>query len=110
MTSRPNIDQIIQVGCDVYGVTPEYAKLDTRRGEVVWIRQALHYWARKLTPLNLEEIGKHIGNRDHATVLHSVKCVEREYGKYEDRTQIIDAIEGKLKSYGFSTEKLRRYE
>jgi chromosomal replication initiator protein len=39
-------------------------------------RQLAMYLARKLTPLSLQEIGLHFGNRDHSTVLHAERTVE----------------------------------
>jgi chromosomal replication initiator protein len=35
------------------------------------------YLAKQLTPRSLPEIGKKFGGRDHTTVMHAVKQVER---------------------------------
>jgi len=110
MARRPNIKEIVQAACDVYGVTPEYVNQPNRKREVIWIRQSIHYWARKLTRLPLREIGRIVGKRDHATVIWSVKVVSGEYKLYEDRKIFIDDIELKLQERGFRTEKYKEYE
>lgn len=48
---------------------------DTRKRESVYPRQVAHYFAYKYTVASLSTIGRVIGNRDHATVLHSVKAI-----------------------------------
>lgn len=48
----------------------------TRQRDVVADRQIAHYIAKNNTDLSLAEIGKRIGNKNYATVLHSVKLVE----------------------------------
>ena len=35
------------------------------------------YLARQLTPLSLQQIGAYFGGRDHSTVLHACRKVER---------------------------------
>jgi len=36
------------------------------------------YIAHELTSLSLTAIGKHFGNRDHSTVIHSIDKIERK--------------------------------
>lgn len=93
----------------MYGVPLHYPSKRTRKKEVLWLRQALHYLARKLTPLSYREIGEVIGRRNHATVIHSVNLVANEYDRYDDRKDFIDAIERELTFMGFSTEKAIHY-
>ena len=48
-----------------------------RRAEVVLPRQIIAYLARELTPCSLPEIGRKLGDRDHTTVLHAVRKIEK---------------------------------
>jgi chromosomal replication initiator protein len=48
------------------------------------------YLAKQLTPRSLPEIGKRFGGRDHTTVMHAVRQIERLTA--EDRT-IADDLE-----------------
>ena len=40
-------------------------------------RQIAMYLAKKMTSRSLPEIGRRFANRDHTTVIHSVKTIER---------------------------------
>lgn len=47
----------------------------TRLREVVICRQMIHYILEKHTSMSLQSIGLKIGDRDHATVLHSKRTI-----------------------------------
>lgn len=53
-------------------------------------RQAAMYLCKQLTPRSLPEIGKKFGNRDHTTVMHAVRQIEKLIA--EDR-QLADDVE-----------------
>ena len=40
-------------------------------------RQVAMYMAKKLTTRSLPEIGRKFSNRDHTTVIHAVKTIEK---------------------------------
>ncbi len=46
-----------------------------RKRQIVEIRQLSHYFVRKNTKLSYANIGMLIGDKDHATVMHSIKQV-----------------------------------
>jgi hypothetical protein len=48
-----------------------------RSREVARPRQVAMYLARELTPMSLPCIGNRFGKRDHTTVMHAIKTVER---------------------------------
>ncbi len=50
-------------------------KSKTRKREIVQARQLAMYFSKQLTKSSLAHIGKHCGNKDHATVLHACKTV-----------------------------------
>ena len=50
----------------------------TRKKEYAMVRQLTHYYMRDLYPtLPLKRIGDVAGNKDHATVMHSIKVVKQ---------------------------------
>lgn len=51
-----------------------------RTARMVFARQVAMYLAKKLTPNSLPEIGRRFGGRDHTTVLHAVRKIERLVG------------------------------
>jgi len=70
------ITEIIKLASDYSGIEPHEIHIKTRKEEVVIARQLAHYMAKKKTDLSLANIGKLIGNKDHATVLHSINTIE----------------------------------
>ncbi len=57
-------------------------------------RQICMYLARSLTRHSLEEIGGHLGGRDHSTVVHSCSKIETMYKADADFRDRIDKLTG----------------
>lgn len=47
----------------------------SRKREIITPRQVTHYFLKNKTKYTLAEIGKKIGDKDHATVLNSAKLI-----------------------------------
>lgn len=60
-----------------YGLPRSEMKSARRSRCVARPRQVAMYLAKQLTPNSLPEIGRRFGNRDHTTVIHAVKQIER---------------------------------
>jgi hypothetical protein len=75
---RNSIELILDAVVEAY---PEVSKIDIksarRTANVVRPRQITMYLAKKLTLKSLPEIGRRLGGRDHTTVLHGVRRIER---------------------------------
>lgn len=71
-----HVSHILQAVSQYYGIKLSDLIGRKRSRSVVFPRQVAMYLARKLTPLSLEEIGNHVGGRDHSTVLHAERTVE----------------------------------
>ena len=69
-------DYIIARVADYYNITPEEITGKGKTRNVSDARQMAIFLTRKLTGLTLEKIGS-IMNRDHSTVLHSIKIMEK---------------------------------
>lgn len=69
------ITKIISTVCYFYGIDQKVLNGKTRKREIVWCRQLSMYFAKKYTKLSLSDIGREIGKKDHATVLHACKTV-----------------------------------
>jgi chromosomal replication initiator protein len=70
-----SIDQIQKVVSSYFQMDIETLQSKTRKRHIVQARQIAMFFAKKLTKASLASIGKQIGNRDHATVLHACKTV-----------------------------------
>ena len=73
------IDDIMETVCKHYGLETTAIQTKSRKQEVVQARQIAMFLAKDNTDFSTARIGKLIGDRDHATVLHAFKTVkERE--------------------------------
>lgn len=71
------IDRIKNAVAHYFNLDPSELESKSRKKELVIPRQLAMYIAKELTNFTLETIGKHFGNRDHTTVLHSINTMER---------------------------------
>jgi chromosomal replication initiator protein len=69
-TERVGVSEIIDVVCRYYGVHPDAMSGSSRKNAISQPRQVAMFLARTETDASLPQIGNHLGNRDHSTVLH----------------------------------------
>jgi chromosomal replication initiator protein len=75
---RIKVEDILRVVSRRFGVTRSDLLSPRRQRSIVWPRQVAMYLAKQLTSRSLPEIGRHFDGRDHTTVLHAVRKIERE--------------------------------
>jgi chromosomal replication initiator protein len=80
---RVKIEEIQKLVATRYNVSRADILSERRTAAVVKPRQIAMYLAKALTPRSLPEIGRRFGGRDHTTVLHAVRKIEKAIG--EDR-------------------------
>ncbi|MEZ5195084.1 MAG: helix-turn-helix domain-containing protein [Bacteroidales bacterium] len=68
-------EKILKMVADYYDLTLDQIRHKTRLKNIVIPRQVAMFLYKKHTRLSLAEIGRICGNKDHASVLHSVKSV-----------------------------------
>ena len=93
-----SIDYIQKVVCNYFNMKVEVIKSKTRKREIVQARQIAMYFAKSFTKSSLVEIGKVMGGKDHATVLHACKMVNNLIDTDKRFKLYINEIEKKLKS------------
>ena len=71
-----SIDMIQEVVAKYFNVDIEAIQSKSRKRDIVQARQFAMYFAKKITNKPYAEIGKSIGNRNHATVLHACKTID----------------------------------
>jgi chromosomal replication initiator protein len=95
---------INRIAADYYGIIATDIYKKTRKREIVEKRQVVHYLSWKNTNANLELIGNIIGEKDHATVLHSKKTIIKLMDVDKGLKHDIDVLEQKIK-YRFKKYK-----
>ncbi|MEO0074218.1 MAG: helix-turn-helix domain-containing protein, partial [candidate division WOR-3 bacterium] len=68
--------RVLHVVAEDFAVTPALLCGHSRTQSLVLARQVAMYFMRNLLNLSLKEIGRHLGGRDHSTVLHALAKVE----------------------------------
>lgn len=82
--------------CQYFNMKEEVVNSKSRKQEVVYVRQLAIYLASKHTDASNVQIGRAIGGRNHATVLHSIKQVKNLLDIDERAQQDIAALETML--------------
>jgi chromosomal replication initiator protein len=77
-TARPTVERIAQRVGTYFRMETKELQSRRRCRNALLPRQIGMYLARRLTPLSLEQIGAYFGGRDHSTVLHACRKVEKE--------------------------------
>ncbi|MCL2007180.1 MAG: chromosomal replication initiator protein DnaA [Treponema sp.] len=73
-----SIDIVQKVVAEDFGLTPNDLKGKKRSLGIVKPRQIAMYLCRELTEFSLTEIGQAFGDRDHTTVMHSIRITEEK--------------------------------
>ena len=91
------IDDILKVVCKHFDLEPSAIHTKSRKREVVQARQIAMYLAKNHTDFSTSKIGKFIGNKDHATVLHACKTVKGQLEVDKSFHAEVQEIESLLK-------------
>ena len=75
--NRIKVEDILRVVSRHYGVSRGDLLSERRHRSVVWPRQIGMYLAKQLTARSLPEIGRRFGGRDHTTVLHAIRKIDK---------------------------------
>ena len=91
-----SFDDVVAAAADEVGVSRQELLARNRRPPVVWARQLAMYLARELTGASLPDIGRAFGGRNHTTVLHAVRRVERELERDEGTRTAVQGLMTRL--------------
>jgi chromosomal replication initiation ATPase DnaA len=92
---KSKLQVIRKVITDVMGIDP-YFDSDYQGAEYVKSRQLFFYFVRKYEKLSFYATGQLLG-KDHATVIHAEKCVEKYKGQELEYHEKFEAIEKRIK-------------
>ena len=78
---RIKIEDILRIVSRHFAVSKQDILSQRRHRSVVRPRQIGMYLAKHLTSRSLPEIGRRFGDRDHTTVLHAIRKIDKEVGE-----------------------------
>jgi len=93
---RSNLDEIIRTVAACFDLPVKDLKSKRRTQGIAIPRQVCMYLCRKLADSSLQEIGRHLGGRDHSTVLYGSEKVDGLLGQDAALCRKISTIEQEL--------------
>ena len=94
--NKVTIDSIQTIVCQFFKISKNEMLSARRSRYLVRPRQTAIYLAKMLTSKSLPEIGRSFSNRDHTTVIHSVKTIERLRQGDKELNSNIDNLKNKI--------------
>ncbi len=94
--NKVTIDLIQTIVCQFFKISKNEMLSARRSRYLVRPRQTAIYLAKLLTSKSLPEIGRSFSNRDHTTVIHSVKTIERLRHEDKELNSNIDNLKNKI--------------
>ena len=94
--NKVTIDDIQTEVCKFFKISKNEMLSPRRSRYLVRPRQTAIYLAKSLTSKSLPEIGREFSNRDHTTVIHSVKTIERLRKNDNELNVNIDNLKNKI--------------
>ncbi len=94
--NKVTIDKIQTIVCKYFKISKNEMLSSRRSRYLVRPRQTAIYLAKMLTSKSLPEIGRCFSNRDHTTVIHSVKTIERLRKEDNELNIKIDNLKSKI--------------
>lgn len=92
------LNDILKTLCAHFKVRQRDIIEKTRKADVVMVRQLVMYMAQKYAKMGQTQIGQELGRRDHATVLHGIRQMEKRLAADRAFRIEVEALEGSLKS------------
>ncbi|MEG1581004.1 MAG: chromosomal replication initiator protein DnaA [Bacteroidaceae bacterium] len=97
MEKKPlTVEGILDKVCEHFHVTTKDIFSTCRKRDIVNVRQISMYLTQKHTKMPYAQIGLLIGKRDHSTVMHSCRMVEKRISIDNDFRQKLEEIESGL--------------
>ena len=94
--NKVTIDTIQTIVCKFFKISKNEMLSPRRSRYLVRPRQTAIYLAKILTSKSLPEIGRAFSNRDHTTVIHSVKTIEKLRKEDNELNINIDSLKNKI--------------
>ena len=94
--NKVTIDSIQTIVCKFFKISKNEMLSPRRSRYLVRPRQTAIYLAKILTSKSLPEIGRAFSNRDHTTVIHSVKTIDKLRKEDNELNLNIDSLKNKI--------------
>lgn len=93
-----SVQTIQETVCKYFNIEQSVIQANSRKREIVQARQITMYLAKKYTDSSFSHIGKLVGKKDHATVLHACKTIKDQIETSKAFRSSVEEIEVMLKN------------
>ncbi|MCB2203601.1 chromosomal replication initiator protein DnaA [bacterium] len=90
------VEQIQKMVADHFKIPENSLRAKTRKQEIVLPRQVAMYLSKNLTRASLKTIGLHFGGRDHSTIIHACKTIERSIASDDSLRMHVEKLEKQI--------------
>ena len=91
------VEDIVNIVAEHFGITPNDIYSHSRSRKISYPRHIAMYLSRKIISISTTDLGRLIGNRDHATVVNSLQRIEEDIANNENNiNQVIDILVKKI--------------
>ena len=94
--NKVTIDLIQTIVCKFFKISKNEMLSSRRSRYLVRPRQTAIYLTKILTSKSLPEIGREFSNRDHTTIIHSVKTIEKLKEKDSEMVENINKLKNQI--------------
>lgn len=92
------IESIQKEVANFYGMRVQDLKSERKQKNIAVPRQVTMYLARRYTGASYPEIGEKFGGKDHSTVIHAVKKIEKLLGNDPSLTNTVESLSKKIET------------
>ena len=92
------VQSIQETVCKYFNLELSAIQTNSRKREIVQARQITMFLAKKYTDCSFSHIGKIVGKKDHATVLHACKTIKDQMETNKTFRSSVEEIENLLKN------------
>lgn len=93
-----SVQSIQETVCKYFDLDQSLIHSKSRKREIVQARQITMFLSKKYTDCSLSHIGKIVGKKDHATVLHACKTIKDQMETDKSFRSSVEEIENLLKN------------
>ena len=91
-SKRISMNDIIEAVCEYYNVSVDDINSPKRSQDIVHPRQVATWLCRNMTESSQDQVGKAVGNRNHATVINSINKINIELSSNSETKKEIEEI------------------
>ncbi|MBO4593780.1 MAG: chromosomal replication initiator protein DnaA [Bacteroidaceae bacterium] len=95
-TKKVTPELVVGTVCKHFKLTQREFNSPSRKASIVTARQIAMFLLQKHTDMSTPQIGLHIGRRDHTTVLHAIRQVEKKIKAQPGYKEEIQSIEQEM--------------